>query len=58
MTYTWIAAAEFQKFPGMRTIDGQRLRARLQPENFRVLTPLFYGHINPCALFEVELEGR
>jgi hypothetical protein len=24
---------------------------------FRALTPLFYGHINPYGLFELDLEG-
>jgi TnpA family transposase len=40
-----------------RTIDRQGLWARLQPEDFRALTPLFYGHINPYGLFELDLEG-
>jgi hypothetical protein len=40
-----------------RTIDRQGLLARLQPEDFRALTPLFYAHINPYGLFELDLEG-
>ena len=40
-----------------RTINRQGLWARLQPEDFRALTPLFYGHINPYGLFELDLEG-
>jgi TnpA family transposase len=40
-----------------RPIDRQGLWARLQPEDFRALTPLFYGHINPYGLFELDLEG-
>src|SRR6202047_1462444 len=40
-----------------RTIDRQGLWARLQPEDFRALTPLFYGHINPYGLFKLDLEG-
>jgi hypothetical protein len=40
-----------------RTIDRQGLWARLQPEDFRALTPLFYGHINPYGLVELDLEG-
>src|ERR1700751_4134315 len=40
-----------------RTIDRQGLWARLQPEDFRALTPLFYGHINPYGAFELDLEG-
>ena len=40
-----------------RTIDRQGLWTRLQPEDFRALTPLFYGHINPYGLFELDLEG-
>src|ERR1700693_3695940 len=40
-----------------RTIDRQGLWARLQPADFRALTPLFYGHINPYGLFELDLEG-
>jgi len=39
-----------------RTIDRQGLWARLQPEDFRALTPLFYGHINPYGAFELDLE--
>ena len=27
------------------------------PFDFRALTPLFYGHINPYGLFELDLEG-
>jgi TnpA family transposase len=38
-----------------RTIDRQG--PRLQPEDFRALTPLFYGHINPYGAFELDLEG-
>jgi hypothetical protein len=38
--------------PGMvfliqRTIDWQGLCVQLQPEDFRALTPLVFGHINP-----------
>jgi len=31
------------------TMDRQGLWARLQSEDFRALTPLFYGHINPTV---------
>jgi len=40
-----------------RTIDRQGLWTRLRPEDLRALTPLFYGHINPYGLFELDLEG-
>ena len=39
------------------TMDWQGLWARLQPEDFRAMTPLFYGHIHPYGLFELDLEG-
>jgi hypothetical protein len=29
----------------------------LATEDFRALTPLFYGHINPYGAFELDLEG-
>jgi hypothetical protein len=40
-----------------RTIERQELWAQLKPEDFRALTPLFYGHLNPYGLFELDLEG-
>ena len=40
-----------------RTIERQELWAQLKPEDFRALTPLFFGHLNPYSLFELDLEG-
>ncbi len=40
------------------TMDWQGLWARLQPEDFRILNPLLYGHINPYGLFGLDLGAR
>lgn len=32
--------------------------ARLQPEDFRALTPLIYSHINPYGIFELDMDAR
>jgi hypothetical protein len=41
-----------------RTIDRQGLWARLQPEDFRALTQLFYGHINPTVCLSSTWRAR
>jgi TnpA family transposase len=32
--------------------------SRLGQENFRALTPLFYSHVNPYGLFELDMTSR
>lgn len=32
--------------------------ARMQSEDFRALSPLFYGHINPYGRFRLDLKER
>lgn len=39
-----------------QTIEKHRLLERLSIEDLRALTPLFYEHINPYGLFELDLE--
>jgi hypothetical protein len=38
-----------------RTIEREGLWERLTTEDFRALTPLFHGHINPYGQFELDL---
>jgi TnpA family transposase len=39
-----------------RTIAQQGILERLSVEDLRALTPLFYGHINPYGLFQLDLD--
>ena len=39
-----------------QTIEQHRLTDKLSVEDLRALTPLFYEHINPYGLFELDLE--
>jgi TnpA family transposase len=39
-----------------RTIEQEGLFEKLSFEDLRALTPLFYGHINPYGLFQLDLE--
>lgn len=39
-----------------QTIEQQQLMERLSVEDLRALTPLFYEHINPYGVFELDLE--
>ena len=39
-----------------RTIEQRNMLEELSPEDMRALTPLFYGHVNPYGLFELNLE--
>ena len=32
--------------------------ARLTPEDYRGLTPLIYGHVNPYGRFDLDLDRR
>jgi TnpA family transposase len=32
--------------------------ARLTPDDYRGLTPLIYGHVNPCGRFELDFDRR
>lgn len=32
--------------------------SRMKAEDFRVLTPLTYAHVNPCGIFELDMETR
>jgi hypothetical protein len=31
---------------------------RMQPEDFRGLTPLFYGHVNPYGQLDLNMDER
>jgi TnpA family transposase len=39
-----------------RTIEQRNMLEEMSPEDMRALTPLFYGHVNPYGLFELDLE--
>jgi TnpA family transposase len=39
-----------------QTIEQRNMLEKLSPEDIRALTPLFYGHVNPYGLFELNLE--
>jgi len=39
-----------------RTIEERNMLEKLNPEDTRALTPLFYGHVNPYGLFELDLD--
>lgn len=39
-----------------QTIEQQQLQEQLSIEDLRALTPLFYEHINPYGLFELDME--
>lgn len=39
-----------------RTIEQRNMLEGMSPEDMRALTPLFYGHVNPYGLFELDLE--
>ena len=39
-----------------QTIEQRNMLENLSPEDMRALTPLFYGHVNPYGLFELNLE--
>jgi len=39
-----------------RTIEQRNMLEEMSPEDMRALTPLFYGHVNPYGLFELNLE--
>ena len=32
--------------------------SRMQPEDFRGLTPLFYGHVNPYGRLDLDMQSR
>ena len=32
--------------------------SRMNTEDFRALTPLFYAHINPYGIFELDMDTR
>jgi len=39
-----------------QTIGHRSMLEKLSPEDMRALTPLFYGHVNPYGLFELDFE--
>jgi hypothetical protein len=39
-----------------QTIEQHQLLDQLSIEDLRALTPLFYEHINPYGLFELDME--
>ncbi|SFJ81364.1 Tn3 transposase DDE domain-containing protein [Thermoflavimicrobium dichotomicum] len=38
--------------------NNQRLYNKMDPEDFRALTPLIYAHINPYGTFQLNMEKR
>ena len=41
-----------------QVIKEQAWRPRLQAEDLRALTPLFYGHVNPYGEFKLDFQKR
>ncbi len=41
-----------------QVLSGPHWKDKLKPEDFRALTPLLSGHINPYGLFPVDLDQR
>ena len=41
-----------------RVLSETAWATRLMPEDFRALTPLMYGHINPYGTFELDMKRR
>ena len=41
-----------------QVIDEEKWHNKLQPEDLRALTPLFYTHINPYGSFDLNMEER
>ena len=41
-----------------RVLADQHLLAAFKPEDYRALTPLIYGHVNPYGSFELDLSKR
>jgi len=39
-----------------QTIGHHNMLEKMSPEDMRALTPLFYGHVNPYGLFELDFE--
>jgi hypothetical protein len=44
--------------PVERTIEKENLMNRLSIEDLRALSPLFYEHINPYGVFEIDLNRQ
>ncbi|GGE16256.1 hypothetical protein GCM10011571_17410 [Marinithermofilum abyssi] len=38
--------------------DNHKLLSRLNPEDFRALTPLIYSHVNPYGTFRLNMRER
>jgi Tn3 transposase DDE domain len=41
-----------------KVLGEQAWLERMQPEDFRGLTPLFYGHITPYGEFALDMDKR
>ena len=41
-----------------RTIEKEQMISRLSIEDLRALSPLFYEHINPYGVFEIDLNRQ
>ena len=41
-----------------RTIEKEQMINRLSSEDLRALSPLFYEHINPYGVFEIDLNRQ
>ena len=43
---------------GRNVLDENAWLEKMQPEDFRGLTPLFYGHITPYGEFQLDMNKR
>ena len=41
-----------------RVLADQHLLAAFKPDDYRALTPLIYGHVNPYGSFELDMSKR
>jgi hypothetical protein len=41
-----------------KVLEEKEWLARMQPEDFRGLTPLFYGHVNPYGKLDLNMHER
>jgi hypothetical protein len=39
-----------------QTIGHRNMLEKMSPKDMRALTPLFYGHVNPYGLFELDFD--
>ncbi len=41
-----------------QVLDKPALLKTLEPEDYRALTPLFFNHINPYGVFNLDMDTR